>query len=231
MRCSEAIHQVGTREMRFVTCACPEVGNAASAMTATKASILFRPRIMIMTGICAGIEADIGDIVVAETSLHYESGKYTESEGGQAVFLQQPKYQPASPKIIEAIKRFKIDRADAIGAIVGEWRGAPTVGKFPEVHIGPVASGAAVIENNSIVEKLVFRDRKLVGLEMESYGMYLTGEHSVSLPCEYIVIKGACDKARPPKTNGYQKYAAYLSAMFTYRFLEHEANIPGGLLS
>jgi nucleoside phosphorylase/CheY-like chemotaxis protein len=228
LRYSEGTIQCGSQSLRVIATAASEVGNAAAAAVVAKAATLFRPKVCILVGICAGIEAEVGDIVVCDFSLHYESGKYKENEGGEAIFLPQPHYLPASNRLLDAVRQYKLDRSGQIISIPADWPGNKPA-RAPVVHVGPVASGAAVIENREIVESLKFRDRKLVALEMESYGFYLACGHSLLPKPEYIMIKGVCDKARPPKLDEFQKYAAFLSARFTHDFLVAESCMSGGI--
>jgi nucleoside phosphorylase len=218
------------RPLRVVVCAATEMGNPSSAVLTTKVLSKFRPRVCVMAGICAGIDAEIGDIAIAEFSLHHESGKWKQTDEGESVFRPQPRYQAASDRILEAVRRFSVDHQEQILSLPAHWRDRRT-GRNVEVRVGPVASGAAVVEDQTIVDGLLFRDRKLVALEMESYGFYLSGRHSIEPKPEFIMIKGICDKAKPPKTDDFQKYAAYLSARFIYEFLKTEVLFDGGLFS
>ena len=197
---------------------------------ASKLVLQFRPKVLLLCGICAGIAARIGDIVIAEFSLHHDAGKWTEGDGGETVFRPQPRYREAGTRILESIRRYALQHKASILSLPSTWQGnlPPT---SPEVHIGPVASGAAVVENKEIVRDLKFRDRKLIGLEMESYGFYLGAAKAASTLSQCIMIKGVCDAASPPKTDEYQKYAAFLSANFVDGFLRVEMSVVGGLLN
>lgn len=228
LRLSKGTIVEGMRRLSVIACAAPEMGNAASAAVASKMLMKYRPRMCLMTGICAGIAAQIGDIAVAEFALHYESGKWIEGGGGEAVFKPAPRYLPAGVRILDAIRRYKLDSSATLQRSISRWRGI-SAPKMPEIVIGPVASGAAVVENRDIVEGLTFRDRKLVGLEMESYGFYLAARSAVDADTEFAMIKGVCDLASPPKQDGYQKYAAFLSAQCAISFVAAEAAVPGGL--
>lgn len=218
------------RRISVLACACPEMGNSAAAVMASKMVLKFRPKVVVLCGICAGIAARIGDIAIAEFSLHHDAGKWTEGDGGETVFLPQPRYREAGTGVLEAIRRYALQNKASILALPSTWQGnRPQTA--PEVHIGPVASGAAVVENKEIVRELKFRDRKLIGLEMESYGFYLGVAKSASSSSQCIMIKGVCDTASPPKTDEYQKYAAFLSAEFLDGFLRVEMSVAGGLLN
>jgi nucleoside phosphorylase len=43
---------------------------------------------------------------------------------------------------------------------------------------GPVASGAAVLENRPLIEQIVSRNRKLLAVEMETFGVFLAARVS-----------------------------------------------------
>ena len=76
-----------------------------------------------------------------------------------------------------------------------------------------------MVENRTIVDNLKFRDRKLVALEMESYGFYIAGRNCGLPKTEFVMVKGVCDSATPPKTDKFQKYAAFVSAQFIHNFI------------
>lgn len=217
-------------KLSVLACSCPEMGNSAAAMMAAKIVLQFRPKMIILSGICAGIAAKIGDIAIAEFALHHDAGKWTEGDGGETVFQPQPRYREAGTRVLESIKRFILQNKATILGIPSSWYGSVPE-KAPEVHVGPVASGAAVVENKQIVCDLKFRDRKLVGLEMESYGFYLGVSKAAAGNCQSIMIKGVCDTASPPKTDEFQKYAAFLSAQFVDGFLRVEMDVPGGIFN
>ncbi|MCL4207655.1 MAG: hypothetical protein KJ000_34665 [Pirellulaceae bacterium] len=227
-RYSMGVTQGGGRSIDVVACACPEMGNCAAAVTVHKTLQLYRPRLCILAGICAGISAEVGDVAVAEFSLHYDSGKWTEGEGGEAAFLPEPRYRPASSRALESFRRFNVEHQATVAGVSSLWRGDRPE-RALRVEVGPVASGAAVIENGAIVRNLKFRDRKLVGLEMESYGFYFAAERN-AWGSEYLMIKGVCDRATPPKIDKHQKYAAFLSARMIHEFLIVESQIRGGIL-
>lgn len=216
------------REMSAVACACPEMGNPSSAFTVVRLLKAFRPRMLFLGGIAGGIDAAIGDIAVAECALHYESGKWKEGASGEAVFLPHPRYRSGSDYLLEMVRSFKNNKKVEVMGLPAKWHVAPP--KSPEVRIGPFASGAAVIENGEIVDELLrFRDRKLVAIEMESYGFYLAASHVASERTKFLAIKGICDNAVPPKHDGYQAYAAFLSATFIERLVLFESGRSGGI--
>lgn len=126
------------------------------------------------------------------------SGNWTqEDEEGEAVFAPEPRYLNASTQIVDALKKYKDDRASEILELPAKFTGGGAP-KQPVLSFGPVASGAAVIESGNIVDGLMYQNRKLEGQEMESYGFYLACRHG-HRSLEYAMIKSVCDRGRPPR--------------------------------
>ncbi len=195
------------------------MGIAGMSSLATQLVCGLRPRICFLTGICAGIKSEIGDIVIAESALNYETGKYKQAEESiEVVFNPEPRYLTCTPRLLDALRTFSSERrADVLG-LPARFPGT-NAPKAPNVAIGPVACGAAVIESSDIIENLQFQNRKLEGLEMESYGFYLACRNSHP-GVEYAMVKAVCDTGRPPKEDRYQAYASFLGACFTIEFIK-----------
>lgn len=92
-----------------------------------------------------------------------------------------------------------------------------------KVIVGPVASVPAVVADRQVIESLKGQERKLLGLEMEAYGMYYAVEHSMR-PRPLIVasLKSATDFADANKSDEYQQYGAMTSSEFLYYIILNE---------
>ncbi|GAA5508445.1 hypothetical protein [Novipirellula caenicola] len=219
---------VGERKVSVCLASASEMGIASIASLTTQLICNFRPSVCLLLGICAGIRSEIGDLVIAESSVNYQTGKWEQAdESLEAVFKQEPRYHTASPRILEALRCFNSERKDRILAIPSAFRGVDPP-KAPATNIGPVACGAAVIESEQIVGDLQFQNRKLEGLEMESYGFYVACRNAYP-GLEYAMIKAVCDTGRPPKRDEFQSYASFLSAEYAIAFLrdlvERDSNL------
>nr|WP_081648538.1 hypothetical protein [Pseudomonas sp. P818] len=202
----------------IIACSSPRMGMAAAAVLATKVCIKFKPKILVMTGVAAAIEGEarLGDILVADPSWDWGSGKLTMREG-KPLFLSDPAQIPLDPNIAAKVRTLAVSREYLDEIYVG------FKGKRPShdlsVKVGPVASGAVVLEDPSTVELIRSQNRKTLGIEMEAYGImsaafYMGAERPVT-----IVIKSVCDFADPNKNNDWQPYAAYTSARYLDRLL------------
>lgn len=205
----------------IIACSAPRMGMAATAVLATKVCLKFRPKILAMTGVAAAIEgeANLGDILVADPSWDWGSGKLTVREG-KAVFLSDPAQVTLEPKVASKIRTLAVSRK-YLDDIYIQYKG-----KRPShdlsVKLGPVASGSVVLEDPSTVALIRAQNRKTIGIEMEAYGMmsaafYMGSDRPIS-----IVLKSVCDFADPSKNNDWQRYAAYTSAQYLDRLLKNE---------
>jgi nucleoside phosphorylase len=88
-------------EKRRVVAGCaPRVGMTASAIHAMKMIGAFRPRYLAMVGIAAGLRGscNMGDIIVADPTWDYGSGKWATREG-ETVFEIAPRQISLHPSI------------------------------------------------------------------------------------------------------------------------------------
>lgn len=188
------------------------MGMASSAVLAMKMAARFKPRVLAMVGICAGdsAETSLGDIIVGNPCWDYGSGKHR-IEGSAQVFEPAIYQLPISARtrglVEEASQRVALDEISA--AYAGE---QPTTRL--RVHVGPLASGAAVLADDAAYAAVKKQHRKLIGIDMEAYAVMLAGYESPSPTPETIVIKGVTDFADSKKGDKFRYFAAHVSANF-----------------
>ncbi|MBN8625959.1 MAG: response regulator [Planctomycetes bacterium] len=208
------------KSLTVVAAAAIQMGMPASTALAVKMCSAFRPRYLAMTGIAAGVKGAFGDVMIADKAWDYGSGKnkLIEMDGGEL----SPKFEPAptaiplDPDLIAKIGAFR--RNDQITRqIEARWTGDRAPEKLA-THYGPIASGASVLENPSMVEAIKNQDRKLIGVEMEAYGIFLAARICPAPRPKAIVMKSISDFANPRKDDRWQFYAAFTSAQYLYEF-------------
>ena len=207
----------GDKEISVVAAASSEMGMPAAACLSMKIIAHFRPRLLAIGGIAAGIGVAFGDILVASQSWDYGSGKIKATEG-DSLFAPIPNYLPVEPEIKEKAHFFKMQRKSILDQIRHGWMGN-SIATALDVHVGPLASGAAVIESESVLNDIKAVNSKVIGLEMEAYGVYLAAQQAIGPRPKVFAAKSVCDFGKPPKTDEYQRYAAYTSANFIYEFV------------
>jgi len=191
------------------------MGNVQAATAVTQAIDVWNPAAIILTGIMGGVEASerlLGDLIVAEQIVGYESGKAKDT-GTERRF----EVLRSSHLLIEKARHFppekwafqpKILRPDGSSGRV-----------IPKAHLGIVASGEKVIADTITVPELQSSWVKLIGVEMEGFGTALAVYQSGSAPA-MLMVKGICDWADPNKNDEWQAYAADVAAAYVVNFLK-----------
>ena len=197
--------------IRVIAAAAPRMGLVASAVLASKMTMRFRPRYITMVGIAAGVKGkvEIGDILAADPCWNYESGKRHVKDGAKA-FSPAP-HQVAPDNVVRGSLTALARDQDALDELRRGWK-AERLNRSPALRIGPVASGAAVLQDSSIVSEILDQHRKTIGIEMESYSVFVVAEEALHPQPRAFSMKAVCDFADEMKDDDHQAYAAYASA-------------------
>lgn len=199
---------------RIVAACALRKGMAASAALATKLVLKFSPKILAMTGICAGVRnrTNLGDVIVGAPTWDWGSGKHAENDDGSPVFRLSPKQSDLNNELATLCDEIGKE-SEFKKRVRANWSGAFPAGDF-NCHVGPMASGASVIASESTAEEIVKQNRDLLGIEMEAFAVMVATEYATSVPTLGIAIKSVCDYADKEKENGWQSFAAYTSTIF-----------------
>lgn len=80
-----------------------------------------------------------------------------------------------------------------------------------------------VLANNKLIDDQIKQHhRKLIGIDMETYGVYYTSIHCSKPRPVAISIKSISDFGDSKKDDSHKEYAAYTSANFFYNFVLEE---------
>jgi nucleoside phosphorylase len=207
--------------LRVISAASHQMGPPASAVLATKMILQFRPKLVVMVGIAAGVRSEaqgFGDILAAEHTFDYSSGKITTS-GNAVSFIPDPKPIGINARLLGRLKHWRTDRA-SLSEIQAGWP-ARKPRTTLEIHVGPLGSGSSVLATSKPIDDIVEHWRKLVGIEMEAYAVHVACRDAVEPPPAFLCLKSICDFATE-KDDTWQEYAAYTAAQFCHRFLKVE---------
>lgn len=222
------LQSVEGRRIRCISCYAPQMASVASATLTSKVILRFHPKYLFMTGICAGLKGNdigFGDILVATQVWDGMSGKFREIKQGETEteMVFEPDYRPISldAEMVNIVNRLK-DKNDLCASIKDSFQGEKPESLL-KIHTGPMTSVSAVIASEKKIAELKIHARKLIGLEMESYGMFYAAEHAHHLkPVFTASFKSASDLADKDKTDKYQAYASYTSAALMKYVIENE---------
>jgi nucleoside phosphorylase len=171
-----------------------------------------------MVGICAGVrgKVEIGDIIFADPVWDYQSGKVVKQ--GDVLQFDIAPHQVAPAESLRA--RFEQMKSDSrwLADIRAAW--PLRRDSDPRLHIGPVASGSAVLADGDSLVDVRSQQRQLLGVDMELYGLYCAAMQANRPEPLFFGIKSVCDFADEHKSDDEQAYAAYTSACTLRQFIE-----------
>lgn len=207
------------RSYSVVASVCQRMGMVAAAINTSKLISLLSPRIIAMTGICAGIrgKTNIGDIILADPCWNWQAGKNAIDDNGP-VFKISPHHIPIMAHIRSKGLIFR--NMKSVFQEIKDAYSNPPVQTELSFHVGPITSGSAVLADKTIVDEVISKQaRDLLGVEMEIYGLYSAAHEAGNAQPTFFAIKSVCDFADEEKNDAYQNYAAYTSARSLDEFI------------
>lgn len=198
----------------------PRMGLVDSAITCTLAAELFRPKLLCMSGICAGIEkkAGIYDVIIPDVCHQHDFGRW-----GKDGFEHEPYSVQIEPSfrlnIIEIINSADFNSSVSKGVTLNK-------SEFPEdkerlefaIKLAPASSGSAVIADEIMVALIKEQHRKMTAFEMESFSVYESARLARCKP-NYFSAKCVVDDGGKNKGDHYHRVACILSAKVVYELI------------
>ncbi|HAP42067.1 MAG TPA: hypothetical protein DCQ94_20275 [Nitrospira sp.] len=207
------------REVTVVAAHAQRKGMPSSAALAARLAILYRPRYLLMLGICAGMagKVGLGDVIVGDPAWDWGSGKSGQRTDGSSVFQVAPHQRPLDTYVSQLAQTIGCDLS-VLHSISDNWTSRkPSTSLF--VHVGPMASGARVIADEAVAVAIAEQHREVIAIEMEAYAVMAAAEYSADPKPIALAIKSVCDYADSAKNDDWQDYAAYTSAAFADHLL------------
>ena len=208
----------GGRRRTAFAAAAPRMGMVATAILSTKVILKFRPRLLIMVGICAGVQGNsgMGDVLVADPSWDWQMGKYVDGQ-----FYISPDHIDIPTAVGERFVQLSEDK-QLWFEIYNSFQGKKP-DNLPTVKVGPVTCGSAVLADKSLLKEIKAQHRKLLGVDMELYGMYAAARDCSQPGPITFGIKSVCDFADQKKNDDFQAYSAHVAARALSVFCERYA--------
>lgn len=194
-----------------------KMGLVSMAIMAAKAIELFQPKIVAMSGICAGVpgESNLLDLVIGSLCWEYQTGKYKNGS-----FIQEP-YQCGLESDLDAALSQLAENQELLlemkkGLFDSELKNSKIV-------LRPVSSGSAVIADDVRMKEICGQHRKMAALEMEMYALYQAAFESVCKPI-YFGVKSVVDMGDNTKGDSLHTTACILSARCVINILKMRLN-------
>jgi len=207
------------RDYTVVSACAPRMGNVAAALITSRVITTFRPRFIVMAGICAGIRRKVnpGDVVLFSPRWEWASGKVVPDKDLGSYLQPAPHQIPIADFILARAEELKADSRFWLEVHEG-FPDKPEV--LPKLVIGPGASGPSVIASSDYAESIKAQHRTITAIDMESYGVAAAADAAVAPKPVAFSMKSVCDFADEEKDDAFQQYAAYTSATTIRRFFE-----------
>lgn len=212
-------------DIQVVTAFQHQMASIATSMLTTKVIYNFQPRYLFMTGIAAAVKEEkigYGDVLVATEVWNAANGKLKEGENGEHLFVPDYRHEQLDSDFENIIEQISLNK-DLLHRIFEEYpsdAGKPNT--VLSVHKGPMASVPAVIAYKDVIDEMERHDRKLLGIEMESYGLFYAAHNSIKPRPQYVAsLKSVSDYATKEKCDKYQEYASYTSAAVLKYIIEN----------
>lgn len=209
--------------VRMLACCCNASGMQAASVAASYLFIRFDVQLLFMTGFCAGFKKDnvhLGDLFIADSEYDYGSGKKVRTQYGEAEVQAEARHYPCSYGVLSKLSTFIVDNGMP-EKLYNELKRSdllPDDMNIPSIHVAPGTCGSYVVNDPAFMQKLLSEgNRKLTGLDMEGFGLYLTS-HILKHDC--VMIKGIADYGDGQKDDKYHAVSSYASAWFVLRFIK-----------
>ncbi len=192
------------------------MGLTETAIVATAAFKTFKPSLAAMIGICAGRHdkgVRLGHIVVPTHAFHYQFGARTENE-------LKPEIRAESVDSSFSTAAQSISGHESFPIWMNEKHPKAIRPKARcECHVGPMASSDYVAKWDELIKHAANMDRKVIGIDMESYA-FLRAAKQCGLARESFIVKCVTDYADKDKDDQIREWAQVAAARFFYSMLQ-----------
>lgn len=179
------------------------MGNTNAAIVTSHAVRDLKPAYVIMFGIAGGFQSEVGlgDVILPDKVFYCALGKQ---------YTDQVQIRP-EPLNIDA---FLLESIRAYDYVRNNHKGRDYRVKF-----GPFAITEQVISSTTAAEEITKIHSKMVGVEMESFGVGLAIFRSLQ-DVKFVAVRGVSDHADEKKNDDYRTSALQNAADFLIGFLQ-----------
>lgn len=203
------------------------MGLADTAIIATGCFETFKPAMAAMIGVCAGrytCGVRLGHIIVPTQAFHYQFGARTK-EGLEP----EIRVEGVNSRYTTAAKR--VGGHNDFAAWMNENHPATLKpNALPACHVGPMACSDYVAKWEQLLKDAAKMDRKVVGIDMESYA-FLRAANRCGMAQDSFVVKCVTDYADKDKDDSVREWAQVAAARFFFLMLARwldDRNVSAG---
>lgn len=216
-------------------------GMVDSAIIATQMLDMFKPKYLIMSGVCGATDdTNFGDIVLASKIFTFQKGKVSDIRDNEGNLIElfdknnnkinyDQLYDANGSQIKVTVEKFEIEHDDIIefklkdfvephlrliNEKINQEETLTLQSKIIKIHFDGMACSTMVINKEGFFEdKIKIVDRKTVAVEMESYGVARACEFGNEGKTNWIIFKSVMDHTSK-KGDTAKRLAAHTSGLF-----------------
>lgn len=241
-------HPKSDSSKKIVAIHLTETGVVDASVIATQMAEIFKPKIILMPGVCGGdVSTNVGDVIVAKKVFMFQKGKISDikDEKGEIIKLYDSLKKEIDPsnlqdengkKVALNIEKFEIEhnsicelhpvlkdvlepKLESIKDKIN--KELKPFGKEINIHLEPMACSTMVINKTGYFEQNVKRiDRKVIALEMESYGIARACEFANEGKTHFLIFKSVMDNMMNKVDGNNKTFAGKTSALFMKYLLQ-----------
>jgi nucleoside phosphorylase len=199
-----------------------EAGLTQTAIRATECTRTIEPDLAIMIGICGGRRkaAETGDIVMPTRSFLYAFGAL---ESGQ--IKPEIRDEIVGERVSAWAHNILGGQIEMLYKSFPKLEGRPR--SVPRFIKAPIACGDLVIKDENVLEEIASqKDRKVCGVDMESYAFIRAARQQLSSTEKVVVIKSVSDYSDKSKGDSYHDYCMYITSACAVALVEAVATMP-----
>ena len=204
------------KEYRIAVVMQSTMGMTDASRTATAALLAFHPKLIVMTGICAGFKGKtkLGDLIIVQNTFDYSFGKLYKDK-----LEHRPNPRTVDARLQSIVNSNLLNKEQSIFTEINKvYNGdKPPVGA---VYFTSMGSGPWVVDNPKVFDDI--RDHVVgncISLDMEAYGVAAAADQ---LRIPWLIMKSVQDYAdgKKSKTEKYSRaYAAFSSTYILKNYI------------
>lgn len=198
----------------------PRMGLVTCSIVSALAIDIFKPQLICMSGICAGIDgkANIYDVVIPDACHQHDAGKWGDKGLESEIYnVQIPTDVRLSISALLSSSEFNNDIKNDIRLNRSQ---IPQNTEYPEIKIflAPASSGSSVVADADMAAIIKDQHRKNTAFEMESFALYEAARLSRIQP-KYFSAKAVVDNGSSDKSDSYHSPACIIAAKTVYNLI------------
>jgi len=194
----------------------PRMGLVNCAITTSRAIDIFKPKLVCMSGICAGVkgEVEIYDVVIPDSCQQHDYGKWGVNGFEPESYTVQIAHE--TKLIVRQLADDQEFNKQVSDSIKPKRNQIPEYKEYFDFKIltAHSSSGSAVIADDKIVALIRDQHRKTKTFEMESYAVYEAARLSSINPI-FFSAKAVVDNGDAHKGDDFHELACILASTVT----------------